>query len=158
MDNIFNLRKFLVKLKCQLDSILSRLDKIENDCCGGGGGGTGYEYFGSGSIVIGPDRIVKLQPSLLYNIQLGVNASSWIEDNENFLAYKTDLTTLENQIQQWVNQQGFKTIDTTYNIFTSIQDGLVPMSGIGGDTKFLRGDGVWVEMDEDCCNWEEKDW
>jgi hypothetical protein len=34
--------------------------------------------------------------------------------------------------------------DTTYNVFTSTEDGLAPKSG-GGTTKYLRADGSWAE-------------
>lgn len=38
---------------------------------------------------------------------------------------------------------GIPAQDTTYNVFTDTEDGLVPRSG-GGTTKFLRADGSWA--------------
>jgi len=45
---------------------------------------------------------------------------------------KSDITAL-----------GIPAQDTTYNVFTSTEDGLAPKSG-GGTTKYLRADGSWA--------------
>lgn len=156
MENAFNLKKFILKLKCQLDSILFRLDTIEDSCCGGGGGG--YEYFSSSSIFIDNNRRINIRPLLLSHIQSGTEAYNWILDNQSFLAYQSDLNLLETSIQNWVNQQGFVYTDTTYNIFNTMSNGLVPASGINGETKFLRGDQTWQEIDPDAGTWGAKEW